>query len=182
MLLFAELLGRGVFGDLRVLECGLARAYDFSFVQYTSGELDSEIQRKLVESGYANRVPGNHGAYFRYALGEFKDAGEGVLREFNENIKQKQANSIDLLVCFNFNESAIAEDGWTSSESDDSVKEFQGQTHTWQPASGYAHRQRALAVVSLEVLVAKLIAEGAISPYAKPWPDSLPPVMGSDSN
>ncbi|MDM2496035.1 ATP-binding protein [Mycobacteroides abscessus] len=178
MLTFAELLALGAFGRVVLLECGLAHAYDFTFLQDTSGELDPEVQRKLVEAGYAKARKGTTSQYFRYGLGEFKDDGEKVLREFDENIKQKQADTIDLLVCYSFDEEDVTDQGWTSSIADESTREFIGQTHAWQPGPGYTLRQRALAVVSLETLVAGLIDAGKQNVFADPWPDVLAPVIG----
>ena len=73
----------------------MAHAYDFTFLQDTSGELDPEVQRKLVEAGYAKPRKGNTDKYFCYGLGEFKDDGQTVLREFDEkhSCKETTANA-----------------------------------------------------------------------------------------
>jgi hypothetical protein len=178
MLAFAELLSQGAFGTIFLLECGLAHAYDFTFLQDTSGELDPEVQRKLVEAGYSKRRKGTTDKYFRYGLGEFKDDGEKVLREFDENIKQKQADTIDLLVCYAFDEENVTDRGWTSSVADESTREFIGQTHVWQPGPTYTLRQRALAVVSLQALATSLIQTDKQQAFTQPWPDVLAPVIG----
>ncbi|WP_165606023.1 ATP-binding protein [Mycolicibacterium mucogenicum] len=178
MLMFAELLGQGEFGNLFLLECGLAHAYDFTFFQETSGELDPEVQRKLIETGYTKPRKGFSDKYFRYGLGEFKDSGQTVLREFDESIKQKQADTIDLLVCYEFDEEEIAERGWTSSIVEPSNRQFVGQTHSWQPGPGYSLRQRELAVVSLNHLLLSLLESEQHAVFDSPWPDILAPVIG----
>ena len=94
------------------------------------------------------------------------------------NIKQKQADTIDLLVCYDFDEEEVTDQGWTSSEADDSTREFIGQRHVWQPGPSYTLRQRAFAAVSLQALVRTLVETDKQPAFTEPWPDVLAPVIG----
>lgn len=178
MLTFAELLGRGYFGELHILECGLQHAYDFSFLQFlTSGDIEAEVQRGLVDAGYANKAPSSANRYFRYGLGEFKDSGETVLGEFEQTRTPKQPDTIDLLVCHTFSADAVTDFGWTSAKAEPGTIQFPDQTHTWQPAMGYKHRSRALPVIALEDLIRENVAAGKLAPFEEEWPDVLPPMF-----
>lgn len=178
MLTFAELLGHDYFGELHILECGLQHAYDFSFIQFfSSGDINAELRRALAGAGYVNKLPSASNKYFRYGIGEFKENGDTVLGEFTQARTQKQADTIDLLICHTFSEDAVAEFGWTSAKAEPETTQFPGQTHTWQPATGYTYRSRALPVVALEDLVHQEVAAGNLAPFEGAWPDILPPVL-----
>jgi hypothetical protein len=182
MLTFGELLGRGYFGELHILECGLQHAYDFSFIQFLkSGDIDTELRRALADAGYVIKVPASSNRYFRYGLGEFKNNGETVLGEFEQTRTQKQADTIDLLICHAFNEDAVAEYGWMSGEAEPGTIQFPGQTHTWQPATGYRYRSRALPVIALEHLIGAEVAAGHLAAFTEKWPDVLPPMFPTSS-
>jgi hypothetical protein len=178
MLTFGELLGRGYFKELHILECGLQHAYDFSFIQFLkSGDIDAEVRRALVDAGYVVKVPASSNSYFRYGLGEFKNTGETVLGEFVQTRTQKQADTIDLLICHTFNEDAVAEQGWMSGVAEPGTIQFPGQTHTWQPATGYRYRSRALPVIALEHMIGAEVAAGHLAPFTEKWPEVLPSML-----
>lgn len=165
MLIFADLLGRGFFGRTKILRCSLKDIYDFQMVyrwgsSEQHGPTGSQSQ-SLVQVGYVSDE-GNE--YRRLAIGEFKGQGDSILKEFDPSGSdwRKNPDSIDLLVCWDFDESALGET-WTSItvEENRELLEFQGQTHVWQP-SGEVKRTRPLAVISLKDFIEKAKTGGAI--------------------
>lgn len=167
MLCYAELLGRGFFGATKVLRCSLRDVYDFQFVYRWSIQAGigptGPMSETLVQEGY---VVKEDAGYRRLAIGEFKGQGDTILKEFDASGSdwRKNPNSIDLLVCWDFDESALGE-SWTSIETDEGgdLHEFGGQTHIWQPAAG-GPRSRNLSVVSLSHLIDRLIRKQKLSP------------------
>lgn len=168
MLSFAELLALKVFGDVRVLRCSLQDVYDFQFVYRWSTHShegpSSSLSDTLFNQGFVDRS--DSGDYRRLGVGEFKSQGDSVLHEFDptEGDWRKNPNSIDWLICWDFDESVLGE-GWTSTQIDEmaSHREFQGQTHVWTPAPGNA-RTRPLPVTSLKRLLLQLTEVGTLNP------------------
>lgn len=160
MLTYAELLGRDLLGDVRVLRCALKDIYDFQFVyRWKTGDDGSPSgshSQTLVQNGFVDR---DGDGYRRLAIGEFKAQGDSVLKEFDATGTdwRKNPNSIDLLVCWDFDESGLDE-SWTSalSKTNYELVEFPRQTHVWIPAAG-AKRTRPLAVIALKTLLDQLV-------------------------
>jgi hypothetical protein len=163
MLLYAELLGQKHFGRLKLLRCSLKDIYDFQFVyRWKSAEVGAPSgsqSQSLVQNGYVSHEGTE---YRRLAIGEFKGQGDTILGEFDPSGVdwRKNPDSIDLLVCWDFDETALGE-AWTSTVVDENneLREFAGQTHLWMP-SGSVTRTRPLAVVSLKSLLEKLTNAG----------------------
>ncbi|MFC6896047.1 hypothetical protein ACFQGX_11410 [Nonomuraea dietziae] len=160
MLTFGELLGARHFGEMRVLRCSLRDRYDFQF-SYRWGINEDlapsgPFSETLINQGFAARVDGG---YRRLAIGEFKSQGDSILGELDASATdwRKNPNSIDWLVCWDFDESVLGE-AWTSAPIDGNpeLREFRGQTHIWVPAPGNA-RNRPLAVTAMRGLLVQLM-------------------------
>lgn len=177
MLLFAEFLSRKDFGDLRILTCGLRDTYDFAFLYRTTVSGTSIpggiVAAELEHAGlcdYTTTGP-SAGAFVRLGIGEFKAEGESILRDFNPAEPLKNADAIDLLVCWAFDEKKLEDKGWDSEKiSSDAEREFPNQTHKWSSQAGAKiSRARSLAVISLAELIddlaksKKLVAPAVLS-------------------
>jgi hypothetical protein len=173
MLVFAELLGRGVLVGYKVLRVHLQDIYDFSFLYQTALTATStpSLQRavQLNAGGYAVK---SGTSFVRYGIGEFKNHGEDLLDDFDDSDPRKMPDTPDLLVCWDFDEQRVEELPWVVEPSDG---EFHGQTHTWRPQLG-VRRERPLAVISLSVLLDQQCTSGRIRGAPGTWPDLLPPV------
>ena len=171
MLLFGELLGRGKFGNIRVLRAHLQDVYDFTFLQRADvGDLpDTVVRQRLTEGGYSRQ----DGARFvRYGIGEFKCNGEDILDDFDDRVHRKQPDTPDVLVCWDFDSDRVQDASW--SVIDDCEREFIGQTHAWIPRVGEVRRERPLPVISLRIYIQQLVDEGALERAPEMWPEQLP--------
>ncbi|MFT3953804.1 MAG: hypothetical protein QM722_05230 [Piscinibacter sp.] len=171
MLIFAELLQKTVFGDLRVLRAHLQDRYDFAFLYHgvagSAGDPTMTMSSQLSAGGW---IELNGSAFLRYGIGEFKAHGDDVFDDFDVKEPRKAPDTIDLLVCWNFDEERVAEENWTSDVVADSTREFAGQTHTWTATSTSQYpRQRQLAVVSLSTLLDQSVAATKLNAAPAPW-------------
>jgi hypothetical protein len=163
MLLFAELLVRGFFGDVRILRVHLQDIYDFAYLQTVTATPDSvpaaARANELVVEGRAAK----HGAIFtRYGIGEFKAAGEDLLDDLDPRIARKAPDTPDLLVCWSFERLAVEDRPWAVSDVDSSTAEIPDQTHTWLPSSSEVGRTRPLPVIALEQVVSTAHSAGTL--------------------
>lgn len=174
MLSFGELLPTGAFGDLRVLRSHLQDRYDFAFLYRgdanSAGGPTMTMCSQLRASGWIE-LTGS--LFLRYGIGEFKAHGDDIFDDFDVKEPRKAPDTIDLLVCWDFDPERVAEESWTSDLVADSTREFAGQTHTWTAASTSQYpRQRQLAVVSISTLLNQFVAASKLKAAPSPW--SLP--------
>lgn len=175
MLAYAELLALGTFGDARVLRASLGDVYDFQFVyrwEVHGGSAPSpQTGQLLVAQGFAVQEGSE---IRRLAIGEFKAQGESLIEEFDGSGSdwRKNPNTIDLLVCWDFDEQALGEK-ITSHQvtSQDHGYEFEGQTDVWEMTADHP-RSRPLAVARLSLLRKRLLDSGAVLP-ASNWSDTV---------
>jgi hypothetical protein len=166
MMMFGELLAKSVFGDLRVLRCGLRDQYDFGFLYRARVGTDpvpsNVIAASLRSEGWAE-LSGT-GELTRLGIGEFKADGEDIFDDFDPLEPLKNAKAIDLLVCWDFDREYLDSVNWDVEEVvDDSQREFQHQTHKWSSQGNAEHRRdRPLAVISLSSLQQRLVDLGVI--------------------
>lgn len=177
MVLFGELLGRGMLGDFRVLRAHLRDIYDFAFLQTVEVSATSVPSAGLADTlrqqGHAV-LSGTQ--YKRYGIGEFKAVGESLFDDFDPGEPRKAPDTPDLLVCWRF-DTAVVEDGpWTVEAAAPETSEFVGQTHIWQPIRGEVARARALPVIALEAFLEQRVNAGELAGPPAPWPDRLPDV------
>ena len=156
MLLYAELLAKGFFGNCKVIKCGLSDQYDFLLYQKTELNEDS-FPKPAKGNSLSQEVWASYdevtNTYQRYAICEFKTFGHAVFDDFglDENDpKSKDPQVIDLLVCWDFDLDGI--DNWESIPVNPEDVEFQGQTHRWENAAG-GERNRPMAVINLKNLL-----------------------------
>ena len=177
MIVYGELLNRNVFGNVRVLRTHLQDKYDFAFLyKATIGEEHSPtavIAEEMKQAGYAQWNE-QSGDYLLYGIGEFKAEGQSIFDDFNEDDPRKSANTIDLLVCWDFDPVLVEDRGWIVESEIEAQRDFQGQTHIWRPGEGERRRSRRLAVVSLDSLIQAQVASQSMSPPPIGWPDCLP--------
>jgi hypothetical protein len=176
MLLTGELVGRGVFGDLKILRAHLQEIYDFSFLyrsRMQAGPIPStELAAHLARGGYAER---RGDEFIRYGIGEFKADGEDLLDDFDETDPRKMPDTPDLLVCWDFDEQTVQDQPWVVELATVTNSEFPGQTHLWTPGVG-VRRERPLPVIALKRLLEHLIGDQRLGPAPAGWPEGLPPV------
>lgn len=142
MAVFSELLGRGIFGNLRLISVGLRTTYDFEFLYWSLLSPQSthpnssvaEMRRNTCAGGV--EVVGGDKRYFQYGIGEFKSAGEDVLDDFElDGEARKDPNAVDLLVCWDFDESVLGDKSWEVDEVTDATRVFCNETHQWTSSS-----------------------------------------------
>lgn len=183
MMLYAELLGRQELGDIRILRANHGDRYDFHFLyraDYGAGATRPSIALAdtLSAEGYGvydRRLR----RYHAYGVGEFKYDGNAVFVDFNPSAPSKSAETIDLLVCWEFDADKLAEKDWSTEDATDLNADFPGQTYLWKPSQSAAiTRTRPLPVVALRVLVDRLVANGRLAaPLSQPnWAKELPDV------
>ena len=174
MLLFAELLGRGTFGNLHIIRCGLRDQYDFGFYYTTKLGIDSTpsaiLAAQLEQDGWVERSQKNT-EMRRLGIGEFKAEGQDIFGEFEPTNRIKNANAIDLLVCWDFDQSAVTNQSWTNSVTQSKDQEYPLQTHTWEAQAAAVHkRNRPLAIIALKDVTAHLVTQGNLDKPSPPWP------------
>jgi hypothetical protein len=171
MLVFAELMSKKMFGDFRVLKCGLRDTYDFAFIYNTtiSGTSvpGSIIASELESQGrcdYQKTGP-KAGRFLRLGIGEFKADGVSILDDSKRLDPLKNADAIDVLVCWHFDDKSLEVAGWDSERlSSDSEREFPMQTHRWTSQPGAdVERDTNLAVISLEEVIKDLVASSKLT-------------------
>jgi hypothetical protein len=139
MLLFAEILGKNLLGDFRVLRVHLQDIYDFAFMYRSSLGLDSIPSQKfaatLIQGGYAVMQGSD---FVRYGIGEFKASGDHLIEDLDESEPREMPDTPDLLVCWSFDVQRVQQGPWIV---EDSTGEFPGQTHTWLPQYGEVRRE-----------------------------------------
>jgi hypothetical protein len=181
MMLFAELLGRGTFGDFRILRANHKDRYDFTYL-YTA-DLTAPGARPSV--GNANDLDkkgyGKHDKkgrrYYCYGIGEFKDRGHELFNDFNPDTPSKAPEALDLLVCWEFDPESVAEKNWSVEGATGVNADYPGQTHLWKPTQAATFtRTRPLPVVALSALLAQLIATNKLPPLPQNWGAGLPAV------
>ncbi|MBN1877911.1 MAG: sensor histidine kinase [Anaerolineae bacterium] len=180
MLVFAEMLQRKIFGDLRILRVHLKDKYDFAFLYKcdlgNEGSPNAPTMDLLHRAGYGQWIDRKIGSFLRYGLGEFKAFGDQIFDDFDEDNPRKAADAIDLLICWTYDSEIVADAGWLDEEVSDNTKEFQGQTHLWRPSGSERRRSRVLPIVSLATLIEKLVANNQLAAAPRSWPDILPQV------
>jgi hypothetical protein len=180
MIVFGELLGHGRFGDFRILRAHLTEKYDFAFLyRATLGRPDAvptmAVANEMQRGGYAIWDRGT-GLYQVYGIGEFKAVGDDLFDDFNEDDPRKAADTIDLLVCWDFDADVVGDQSWVVANADPTNTEFPGQTHVWIPRAGNIRRTRRLPVISINHLVQNAVASGQFTGPPSPWPGLLPDV------
>jgi hypothetical protein len=175
MLLFGELLGRGVFGDFHILRAHLQDIYDFYFLyRWQPGAGASpNLSTTLVQQGYAGH---DAQGYYRYGIGEFKADGEDLLQDFDPLNDRKKPDTPDLLVCWTFDEEAVSGRNWNVQPANADLREFGLQTHQWSQVGAPGapvSRARPLPVIELKSALQELIQTGALQD-AVVGGDSLP--------
>ena len=176
MVLFGELLGRGMLGDLRILRAHLRDIYDFAFLQTAEVSTTSVPSAGLADTlRQEGRAILNGSHYQRYGIGEFKALGESIFDDFDPAEPRKAPDTPDLLVCWRF-DTAVVEDGpWTVEALAGDERVRQPDTHlATHPRRGGA--RRALPVISLETFLEQQVATGAMAAPPAPWPQLLPDV------
>lgn len=182
MLIFAEVLQAGIFGELKIVWASLRDRYDFSFLYVDElhsddGAPSSTQINDLAKKGFLEFVQKSKHRFVRYGIGEFKGDGEKIfddMKEDDPNDFRKQADALDLLVCFSFDDSTVADRGWQSEAVEDNTRQIRGQTHVWQPSQTTATRSRPLPVVSLASLLSDRVDKGILAEPPSNWPASLP--------
>ena len=173
MLAFADLLGRGLFGDVRVLRAHLQDIYDFAFIQRAELAADSIPRLALADTlssgGYA-MTEGSGRRYLRYGIGEFKASGEALLDDFNVDEPRKAPDTPDLLVCWDFDKTEVEDRPWVVEEVAPDTMEFKGQTHLWRPLAE-VRRDRVLPVIALADLLNVLVSNEEMAKPPVVWPD-----------
>src|SRR5262249_42506312 len=112
--------------------------------------------------------------YAMYGIGEFKAHGHDVFDDFDPHDPRKSPDTIDFLVCWEFDETQVEARAWSVEKATPLNSEFRGQTHVWCPAGDKFLRSRPLAVVSLDTLLKELVTEGKLAVAPAPWPEKLP--------
>lgn len=180
MLLFADLLARGVFGDFRVLRAHLKERYDFMFLYSTqvnqTGTRPSLVLAQQLNRGGYGVYDRNDRRYYCYGVGEFKDKGDSIFNDFDPDNPTKSPEAIDLLVCWEFDADQVGEQGWTVEAATDLNADYPGQTHIWKATqSSTLPRTRGLPVVALKDLLGQLVP-GTLAAAPAGWPAQLPEV------
>ena len=164
MLLFAEFISRKIIGDLRILKCGLRDTYDFAFL-YTTTVNGTSVPGPIMAANLENNglceyelTGPKKGNFTRLGIGEFKADGGSILNDFKPSEPLKNADAIDLLVCWSFDDKSLEAEGWDSEKiTSDAEREFPNQTHRWSSQTGaQIARVTNLAVISLAELIADL--------------------------
>lgn len=177
MLVFGELLQRKAFGDLRVLRVHLQDRYDFAFLLTSTIGTDTvpgvaEASR-LNQAGYAD-LDRKTNQLSMYGIGEFKADGEDIFSDFDPKDPRKSPDTLDLLVCWDFEEAQVEARSWSVEDATLLNSQIPGQTHVWLPGGEEFVRSRPLAVVSLKKLMEGLRDAGELLAPPAPWPGTLP--------
>ena len=176
MLAFGELLSRGTFGNLKVLRAHLQDRYDFAYLHTaeigTVSRPSAGVAAKMVQAGYA--VQDKNSVFQMYGIGEFKAAGDTIFSDFDPKEPRKSPDTLDLLVCWNFNKDQVEAAAWAVEEATENNSEVAGQTHVWMPGGDRYVRSRGSAVIALEDVLAALVADKTFEEPPAPWPDTLP--------
>lgn len=178
MLVFAELLTKGIFGDLYLLRVHLKDRYDFAFSYKCRAASDKTATVATLDSlyraGYGEWQTLQREWFHRYGLGEFKANGESILDDFDPTNPRKASEALDLLVCWQFDEDMVSDLGWLVEKVTQTTREFENQTHLWRPTSNDIGRNRTLPVISLSELMNILVQQGVLSSSPNDWPNILP--------
>jgi len=181
MMLFAELLGRGVFGDLRVLRANHKDQYDFTYLYSANLAVAGARPGVVNATDLHKKGYGMHDKkqrrYYCYGIGEFKDRGDILFNDFNPDNPSKAPENIDLLVCWEFDPDKVAEKNWSVEEATDLNADYAGQTHLWKPTQAATlTRTRPLPIVALSVLLSQLISSNKLAHPPQNWATALPAV------
>ncbi len=177
MMIFAELLSLGAFGDLRLLRVHLQDRYDFGYLLRATLDADAvphvSVASRLEQAGYAT-MDRTTKVYSMYGVGEFKATGEDVFTDFDAREPRKSPDTPDLLVCWSFNTAAVEEQSWSVEQASLMNSEIPGQTHVWLPGGKEFPRSRPLAIIALESVIQQLVTNDKLASAPVPWPDRLP--------
>ena len=179
MLLFGELLEKGLLGDMRILRAHLQDRYDFAFL-YTAQIEGQSIPNgpraeSLHTSGYAV-LDGSTRVLQMYGFGEFKAIGDSVFADFDPSQPRKSPESIDFLVCWEFSAAQVQAYSWSVEEANAQNSDFVGQTHVWIPGGTNFQRSRPLPVCALRDLVEAAVANGELEAKPGEWPTPPLPI------
>lgn len=167
----------GVMGDFYVLACGLSAQYDFRF--WYSGEVSptgtpsTAVAAHLDSEGWGHRekVDGTDLLHV-LGFGAFKADGGTIFGDVGPKKRIKQLEALDLLVCWDFEDSVLDDHKWASKEILlDKEKTFPGQTHSWEAQSGTKYpSRRTIPVVALGDLLTRLYGKSLQTPPDE-WPE-----------
>lgn len=185
MLTFAEMLNQKVFGEMKIIRCSLGDQNDFRFhyqCELTAQSIPNQKTADLLDAAgtcMIENISGSKKRMHYLGVGEFKFDGEDLIKDFDPTGKNnvKNANAIDLFVCWEFDENILKSSyAWNSEEVYGTDRMlFPGQTHEWSSDKGAkAERDGAMAVVELKTLIEELVANGQFEGAPAPWPDVLP--------
>jgi len=181
MMLFAELLGRGEFGDFRVLRANHKDQYDFTYLYSANLAVPGARPSVANATDLHKKGYGMHDKkqrrYYCYGIGEFKDRGHEIFNDFNPDNPSKAPENIDLLVCWEFDPDLVADKNWSVEDATDVNADYPGQTHLWKPTqTATLTRTRPLPVIVLNVLISQLITAKKLARPAENWANTLPVV------